>query len=657
MKRCFSLALILALVGSTGLSPALAEEFEVVSENVEAAVAPAEQAEGTGLTVDGEWDFAPEQTPTQADEESADIFADEAIARPFASAISLSQSAVTIGVKEVYSGLCAVPQPEGSRLPAVAWRSGNKKYVKVNAATGEITGVRKGSANVYAKIEGGKEVKCKVTVLEAPKKVTVSASKMTLTPGMTAPLEADVPKGSASARFTFTCNKPGIAAVDGEGNITALAPGSATVTVKAFNGKKAKCKITVLEAPAAVAFPADHMTLAVGQTDALEAEALDAGGDEVPAYISYSVDPTSPDPDCVRVDAEEGEVTGLRKGQAYVLAATQNGMLARCLVTVAPAPKAVLLTSSSISIGLKEIYTGLHAETVAPDGEDFCADAVAWSSSNKKVAVVDAETGAITGLKKGSCTITVQTPNGKSANCKVTVKKAPSSISLSPKNGVLSVGTSGTYKVSLSDGSAGAYRFASSDESIAVIDENGTITGIAPGIVTVTVTAYNGKKATGSLLVKGAKSSPTDNDGGKESEVTEYKAGMSNAEKLEYVIHVAETKLGCPYVYGSFGPNSFDCSGFTTYCFRQINVELKHSAYTQGYDNSLKQLTMAQLRRGDLVYFDTVSDSDLSDHAGIYMGGGKFIHASSSGGQVIISTLASGYYNRVFSWGRRALDD
>ena len=76
----------------------------------------------------------------------------------------------------------------------------------------------------------------------------------------------------------------------------------------------------------------------------------------------------------------------------------------------------------------------------------------------------------------------------------------------------------------------------------------------------------------------------------------------------------------------------------------------------QGYDNTYPKITsISDLRRGDLVFFNTISDNDLSDHAGIYLGAGYFIHASSGQGRVVISTLASGYYNRVFSWGRRVL--
>ena len=121
------------------------------------------------------------------------------------------------------------------------------------------------------------------------------------------------------------------------------------------------------------------------------------------------------------------------------------------------------------------------------------------------------------------------------------------------------------------------------------------------------------------------------------------------------MISVARSKLGKLYVYGAFGPNTFDCSGFTNYCFRQIDVDLKQSAYTQGYDKTYPKIAFKDLRAGDLVFFDTVTDSDLSDHVGIFLGKGKFIHASSSAGKVIISNMSSGYYNRVFSWGRRVM--
>ena len=138
---------------------------------------------------------------------------------------------------------------------------------------------------------------------------------------------------------------------------------------------------------------------------------------------------------------------------------------------------------------------------------------------------------------------------------------------------------------------------------------------------------------------------------------SEYSETMSNAEKLEHVIYVAQNQLGKKYVYGTAGTNTYDCSGLTSYCFKQVGVSLKRSAYAQGYnDNYTKVNGTADLKRGDLVYFNTITDSDLSDHAGIYIGDNYFIHASSGAGKVVVSNLSSGYYQRVYSWGHHILE-
>ncbi len=141
------------------------------------------------------------------------------------------------------------------------------------------------------------------------------------------------------------------------------------------------------------------------------------------------------------------------------------------------------------------------------------------------------------------------------------------------------------------------------------------------------------------------------------SVTSQYSEDMSAAEKLEYVIYNGQNQLGKPYIYGANGPNSYDCTGFTCYCFKKVGVTLKRTAQTQGYDENYEKIeSPAQLKRGDLVFFNTVNDNDLSDHAGIYLGAGWFIHSSSGQGKVVVSTLAKDYYSRVFSWGYRVLE-
>ena len=127
------------------------------------------------------------------------------------------------------------------------------------------------------------------------------------------------------------------------------------------------------------------------------------------------------------------------------------------------------------------------------------------------------------------------------------------------------------------------------------------------------------------------------------------------SEKAETVIDWGLKQLGKKYVYGDEGPTTFDCSGFTQYCYAKVGVKLRRSAQAVGYNDGTKITNISDLRRGDIVCFNTIDDSDLSDHVGIYLGNNQFVHASSGAGKVVISSLASGYYRRVFSWGRRVL--
>jgi peptidoglycan DL-endopeptidase CwlO len=116
------------------------------------------------------------------------------------------------------------------------------------------------------------------------------------------------------------------------------------------------------------------------------------------------------------------------------------------------------------------------------------------------------------------------------------------------------------------------------------------------------------------------------------------------------VVAYAYKFLGKPYVWGGSGPNAFDCSGFTQYVYKAFGVGLPHQAKSQ-YGKG-QAVSTNNLAPGDLVFFNTYGS--LS-HVGLYIGGGKFIHAGNSRTGVIISSLTEGYYKTRLVGAKRFL--
>ena len=114
------------------------------------------------------------------------------------------------------------------------------------------------------------------------------------------------------------------------------------------------------------------------------------------------------------------------------------------------------------------------------------------------------------------------------------------------------------------------------------------------------------------------------------------------------IIDFAQTKLGSTYVWGATGPNVFDCSGFVRFVFQNAaDISLPRVSSDQAtYKPRISSMNM---KKGDLVFFETTGRGQIS-HVGIYMGDSQFIHASSGGKRVMVSSLDGGYYNKAFRW-------
>ena len=113
------------------------------------------------------------------------------------------------------------------------------------------------------------------------------------------------------------------------------------------------------------------------------------------------------------------------------------------------------------------------------------------------------------------------------------------------------------------------------------------------------------------------------------------------------VVETAKSYIGSSYVYGASGPSSFDCSGFTSYIYKQYGVSLNRTAAGQ-YSNGTA-VSKDELQPGDLVMF---GKSGIN-HVGIYIGGGQMVHAANPSRGVTTDTINSGYYYNNYVGARR----
>lgn len=118
------------------------------------------------------------------------------------------------------------------------------------------------------------------------------------------------------------------------------------------------------------------------------------------------------------------------------------------------------------------------------------------------------------------------------------------------------------------------------------------------------------------------------------------------------VVEMARRYLGTPYVYGGSSPSGFDCSGFTSFVYRQLGYSINRTADAQ-LANGVA-VSKDQLRPGDLVMFKRAGSSTVH-HVGIYAGNGQMIHSPNTGSVVRYDSITSGYYNNCYYAARRII--
>lgn len=105
--------------------------------------------------------------------------------------------------------------------------------------------------------------------------------------------------------------------------------------------------------------------------------------------------------------------------------------------------------------------------------------------------------------------------------------------------------------------------------------------------------------------------------------------------RVQGAISAALAKVGNSYVWGTSGPDTFDCSGFTSYAYRQVGITLSRSSRAQ-YSGAGRRVSLSEIKPGDLVfYYSPVS------HVALYIGNGKIVHAANPRTDVNVASLYS----------------
>ena len=314
--------------------------------------------------------------------------------------------------------------------------------------------------------------------------VALDKKELTLVEDEKVTLVATVsPEDATDKSVEWSSDKPEVASVDENGEVTAKTAGTATITVTTKDGgKTATCTVTIdskFRPVTSITLDKTSASLKAGETVTLTATV--SPDDATDKTVTWTTS------DATVATVDDGVVTSLKVGSATITAKAGDET-ATCEITIVPTP----VTSISLdktTASLKAGETATLTATVNPS--DATDKTVTWSTSDAAVATVD--DGVVTAKKVGTATITAKAGD-KTATCEITVVATPvTNISLNQTSASLKAGETVTLSATVSpdDATDKTVTWATTDATVATVD-NGVVT--AKKVGTATITAKAGDK-------------------------------------------------------------------------------------------------------------------------------------------------------------------
>ena len=383
--------------------------------------------------------------------------------------------------------------PKNATNKKVIWSSSDTSVATVNSK-GLVKAVKAGSCVITCTTKNrNKTATCKVTVLKTilSKSVRLEQKSLTLKDGKSATLVASIQPSNASINtVTWSTDNKKVATVNSAGKVTAMSPGTCTITCTTKDtGKTASCKVTVKASRVqSVALNKKIVTITAGDVVKLKATIT-------PSYATNKkVTWASSNPKIVKV-SQKGNIKGLKAGKATVTCTTADGKkVAACAVTVkASKIRSITVPDYEITIGLNAKYK--LKPTVQP--ATARSSKLKYSSSDSRVAKVNSK-GVITGVSEGSCIITIAPTDGgggkpalivvKVENIRVTGIKLSANVAMLLNTVTVTNGTKFklTATVLPSNATNKKVTWKSSDTNVAKVDSKGNVTTVGTGTCHIT---------------------------------------------------------------------------------------------------------------------------------------------------------------------------
>ena len=394
-----------------------------------------------------------------------------------ATSVTFNKSSLSMKVGESET-LVANVEPEDTTDKTIVWSSNDDSVATVDQY-GVVTAVSVGHAAITATC-GTVSAVCPVDIVATPaKSVTLNTTRADLYINQTLQLIGTVlPETTTDKMIEWSTSNDQVASVSEIGLVTAIEKGSAVITATCGE-VSAECEITVIPHPAeGVILSMSEVTLQATQMQQLSATVL-------PDDAVQDVDWSSDD-ETVATVSETGVITAVSVGTAKITV-TAGSASADCIVTVVATPaEQVVFDESAVTINIDNSVT--LTATVYPA---FTTDqTLSWTSDNEDVATVS-ESGVVTGIAPGTANITASC-GPASAVCVVTVLSPATDIQLNYSEYSLFETMVFDLIANVTPANTTDHiEWSSSDESIAVVNENGIVSALNAGETIITAKCGN----------------------------------------------------------------------------------------------------------------------------------------------------------------------